>query len=244
MEDSIFLLALKSSFILGLIHGVNPCGHSWLVLAPFTAGSKNPFKVTSYTVSFILGTTLACLAIGATLGMLSTQIPASVSVFLENTITVTIIILGIILIIKPHMLHSHDHEHNHDHDHEHNHDHDHEHHHSHDHSHSHCHCKPDKKVKKGVIGLFVIGFVNMIIPCPTLAIMYSYAIESSSVYTSTAVFASYALSTGISIAAVIFAIYKVTSLMQKLQKPWIESAVMRSAGALTIVFGVITLFVE
>lgn len=239
MENTVFLLALKSSFVLGLIHGVNPCGHSWIVLAPFVTGSKNPVKVIIYTTAFILGTAATCVLLGVTLGMISTQIPESVSRFLEYGIAATIIILGVILIVKPHLLHSHDHD-----DHHHHHDHGHDHGHDHEHHHEHTHCKRQAGLNKGAVGLFVIGFVNMIIPCPTLAIMYSYAIDSSSIYTSTAVFLSYAISTGISIAAVIFAIYKTTSLMQKLQKPWVESAVMRSAGVLTIVFGVISIFVE
>jgi len=211
--DTMFLIALKSSFILGLIHGVNPCGHSWIVLAPFTVGNKNPLKVTLYTTSFILGTAVACLLIGATLGMLSTKIPAGVTQMLEYGISAFIIVIGVLLIVDPHLLHSHS-------------------------------CENDKRVDKGVLGLFAIGFVNMIIPCPTLAIMYSYAIESANVYTSTAVFASYALATGISIAGVIFSIYKVTSLMQKLQKHWIEHAVMRTAGVLTVLFGVLSFFME
>ncbi len=31
--ESLFLIALQSSLFLGLIHGINPCGHSWIVLA-------------------------------------------------------------------------------------------------------------------------------------------------------------------------------------------------------------------
>lgn len=44
-------------------------------------------------------------------------------------------------------------------------------------------------------GLFVVGFVNMIVPCPTAAVMYGYAINSGSMVTAIAVFGVYAIST-------------------------------------------------
>ena len=37
--DHLFWLPPQSSFALGLIHGINPCGRSWLVPAPFVAGT-------------------------------------------------------------------------------------------------------------------------------------------------------------------------------------------------------------
>lgn len=249
MEMDLFWIAIQSSFILGLIHGVNPCGHSWVVLAPFVAGSKEPKKVTLYTISFVMGTTIACLIIGATLGMVSTSLPPIVARWLEYGVATTIIILGLILIVKPHLLHSHDHD---DDSHDHHHEHEHKQEHN-NHTHSKIrniksdstnNYKKKSRFKAGVLGLFGIGFVNMIIPCPTLAIMYSYAIESKSVVTSLWVFLTYALSTGLSIGFVIFSIYKITTMMQKLQKSWIEGAVMRTAGVLTVAFGLISLFVK
>ncbi len=84
----------------------------------------------------------------------------------------------------------------------------------------------------------------MIVPCPTVAIMYSYALESGSAMQAVSVFASYALGTAIALAGVIFAIYKVTDLIRKLQKPWIEPAIMRTVGVLTITFGFYTLYLD
>jgi len=82
----------------------------------------------------------------------------------------------------------------------------------------------------------------MIVPCPTVAIMYKYALDSGSIGASTAVFASYALGTGLSLAVVIFAIYKVTTMMRTLRRPWVEPLIMRTAGALTVFFGVFSYF--
>ncbi|WP_026836456.1 winged helix DNA-binding protein [Limisalsivibrio acetivorans] len=52
--ESLFQAVFQSSFILGIIHGINPCGHSWIVLAPFVAGNRNPGKVVHHTASLIV----------------------------------------------------------------------------------------------------------------------------------------------------------------------------------------------
>jgi nickel/cobalt exporter len=35
-----FIVALQTSVVLGLLHGLSPCEHSWPILAPFAVGSK------------------------------------------------------------------------------------------------------------------------------------------------------------------------------------------------------------
>ncbi len=248
--DALFMVALQSSLMLGLIHGVNPCGHSWVVLAPFVAGDKSGRRVSILTASFIFGTTLGCLAIGLALGMLSARLPESVRFFTDMLTGGIIIVLGAILLWRPHLLHSHDH---HDHCPEHGHDHDHgghcschSHHHHDDHEHQHDHNghshTPLSAKRSTAWGLGTLGFVNMIVPCPTVAIMYSYALESGSATKAVAVFASYAVGTGLALAGVIFAIYKVTSLIRRMQQSWVEPAIMRTVGVMTMAFGVYTLY--
>ena len=230
--DSIFLVAMQSSLFLGLIHGINPCGHSWLVLAPFVCGEKKGARVFSLTSAFILGTTLACLIIGLTLGSISLTIPDSLTNIVDIITVAILVLLGSILIVKPELLHSHDHSHDHDHDHAH----------SHDHSHHGCGCSCSHAKSSfrsvTVWGLFSIGFVNMIVPCPTVAIMYKYALDSGSVFKGTAVFGSYALGTGVALAAVIYAIYRAAAFVRTLEQDWVEPLVMRTAGLMTICFAI------
>ncbi len=240
--ESLFLVALQSSLFLGLIHGINPCGHSWVVIAPFVAGDKNGKRVFTLTSAFIIGTTLGCLAIGLFLGSVSASLPESTRYFTDITTAAIIIILGGILIWRPHLLHSHDHGHDHRkcacQGHQHNNDH------ANDKHHDHNTHTPLAAKRTTLWGLFTLGFVNMIVPCPTVAIMYTYALESGSAVKAVSVFASYAVGTAVALAGVIFAIYKVTGLIRKLQKPWIEPAIMRTAGALTITFGIYTLYLD
>ncbi|MBL0701903.1 MAG: sulfite exporter TauE/SafE family protein [Desulfosarcina sp.] len=228
--DSLFLTAIQSSLLLGLIHGINPCGHSWLVLTPFVIGGK-PGKMVSYlTLSFIAGTAVACLALGASLGAISLLIPPHLQWYIEVGTGVVLIILGLILIFRPYFLHHHDHgdschgKHCH---------------HSHE---SHYDKAVKKKGKTTGLFLFGVGFVNMIIPCPTVAIMYGYAIESGNILKATLVFAAYALTTGVTVGVVIFAIIKISNLIRTLQQNWIETAMMRTAGFVTVLFSSITLY--
>ena len=94
---------------------------------------------------------------------------------------------------------------------------------------------------RSALGLLTLGFVNMIVPCPTLAIMYSYALKSGNAAKATAVFASYAVGTAAALAVVIFAIYKVANLVRRLEQPWIEPLIMRVAGVVTVFFGIYSL---
>lgn len=231
--DNLLLYTLQSSLVLGLLHGISPCGHSWLILAPFVAGETKGGRVAGLTFSFLAGTTISCVLIGMSLGTLSGIIPASMIKWLEYGTTTLIVFLGTAMIIKPELLHNHDHEHNHDPDHEHN----------------ACGCNANHthntiftRLKKNltVKTIFVIGFLNMIIPCPTVSIMYKYAIESGNYIKSTLVFTIYAVATAIAVSMVIFAIYKVTSLLYSLQKAWIEKTIMRTAGVVTILFGIMS----
>ena len=91
-------------------------------------------------------------------------------------------------------------------------------------------------------GLFSIGFLNMIVPCPTLAIMYTYALDSGSVYKGTMVFAAYAVGTAMALSGVIYAIYKAAGFVRTLSQEWVEPLVMRTAGVMTIGFGVYALY--
>ncbi|MGL1931010.1 MAG: sulfite exporter TauE/SafE family protein [Desulfotalea sp.] len=237
--ESLLLAAIQSSFILGILHGINPCGHSWLVLAPFTTGEKSGKRVFVLTMSFLTGTSLACLLLGLSLGAVAQFIPAGITGWVGIVTSIILLILGVLLLYNPHILHNHDHEH-HDHDHD-------DHHHDEQHCHNHC----DHQAKIGIVGklkmmtknptmlpmaLFGIGFVNMIIPCPTAAIMYGYALNADSILTATIVFGIYAIATAISVGGVIFLIFKVTSMATSLKKEWVEPLIMRLAGVVIIIF--------
>lgn len=238
--ETLLAAAIQSSFMLGLIHGVNPCGHSWLVLAPFVSAEKSGRQVTILTVAFLAGTALACLVLGASLGAISMLIPSSAGVWVEGGTSLILMVIGLLLLYDPHILHSHGHHHD-------------DHHHTDGNCGDHSHHENEeglsdrltsllKNQKSMPIMLFGIGFVNMIVPCPTAAVMYGYALNSGSTSNATLVFGTYALSTAIAVGAIIYLIFKVTSMASSLQKDWVEPLVMRLAGLVIVVFSGYGLF--
>ncbi len=166
--------------------------------------------------------------------------------WVEIGTSVILIILGLLLIYNPHLLHNHEHDEHHDHCHGYGDEHDH----SECRKHSHSHDSHDKlgflsklhKLTKNrrvlPFALFGIGFVNMIVPCPTAAIMYGYALNAGSAFTATLVFGTYAISTAIAVGGVIYLIFKATSMANSLQKEWVEPIVMRLSGVIIVLFSV------
>lgn len=231
MEHNTLLIALQSSIMLGLLHGINPCGHSWLVLAPFTTGERSGRRVALLTISFLAGTALACLFLGLTLGTISQFIPTRITTWVEAGTSIILILLGLLLLYNPHILHNHDHDHENQHHCDHNHE---------EHCHKHGITTKLKQLTKNKTmlptALFGIGFVNMIIPCPTAAVMYGYALNANSALNATLVFGAYAVTTAITVGGVIFLIFKATTVANSLQKKWLEPLIMRLAGAVIIVF--------
>ena len=249
--ETLLFAAIQSSFRLGLLHGVNPCGHSWLVLAPFVTGEKNGGRVALLTIAFISGTALACLALGASLGAISQLVPVSMGTWVEAGTSILLIILGVLLIYNPHLLHHHGNEHTHASCHDHEDEQSHRHNHGECTAHSHLHERTGVLAKlQNLAGnrkmlpyaLFGIGFVNMIIPCPTAAVMYGYALNAGSTITATLVFGTYAISTALAVGGVIFVIFKATTMASSLQKEWVEPLIMRFAGGVIIIFSGYGLF--
>ena len=66
--------------------------------------------------------------------------------------------------------------------------------------------------------------------------MYGYGLNSGSTLAATIVFGTYAVSTAIAVGAVIYLIFRVTSLAGSLQKDWVEPLIMRAAGAIIVLF--------
>ncbi|MGB3210374.1 MAG: sulfite exporter TauE/SafE family protein [Desulforhopalus sp.] len=244
--ETILLAAIQSSFLLGLLHGINPCGHSWLLLAPFVTGEKNGSRVALLTCAFLSGTALACLALGATIGAISKFVPLYMGTWVEIGTSVILIILGLLLIYNPHLLHNHGHDEQDEHYHGHGNKHEHHeyktHFHSHDSRGNRDFLSKLQKLTKDThllpFALFGIGFVNMIVPCPTAAIMYGYALNAGNALKATLVFGTYAISTAIAVGGVIFLIFKATSMANSLQKEWVESLVMRLSGVVIVIFSV------
>ena len=229
-----FIVALQASIVLGLLHGISPCGHSWPILAPFCITAKSMRKCINVWFFFCLGTTIACIVLGVIFGMLGSFIPPSWDIYFGVGTAGILVILGIVVIFKPHWLHFEDEE-------------------------------EEEVLKKSLDsaeqalqfttskrrfkhgiywGMFSIGFINMIIPCPTAAVMYTYALVAKSIPVGTTIFLAYALATSLVLLIITYFLGKATLFFKKLGQEKYEVLITRISGALIAGFGVYMVIVE
>jgi len=227
-----FFVALQASIMLGLLHGISPCGHSWPILAPFCITAKGMKKCINIWFFFCSGITLACLLLGVLFGALGSIVPPSWDIFFGIGTAVILVILGIVVIFKPHWLHFEDEEEI---------------------------LKgalesteqalqlttSKKRFKHGIYwGMFSIGFVNMIIPCPTVGVMYTYGMVAKSIPVGTVIFLAYALAT--SLVLLIFTCFLGTATLffKNLGQKKYEVLITRISGALIAGFGIYMVIIE
>jgi nickel/cobalt exporter len=183
---------------------------------------------------FCLGTTIACILLGVVFGALGSIIPRSWDIYFGMGTACILIILGIVVIFKPHWLHFEDEEEEEE-------------------------LKgaldsteqalkfttSKKRFKHGIYwGMFSLGFVNMIIPCPTAGVMYTYALVTKSIPVGTAIFLAYALSTSLVLLIITYFLGKATLFFKKLGQEKYEVLITRISGALIAGFGVYMVIVE
>jgi nickel/cobalt exporter len=102
-----------------------------------------------------------------------------------------------------------------------------------------------RRFKYGIYwGMFSLGFVNMIIPCPTAGVMYTYALVAKSIPVGTAIFLAYALSTSLVLLIITYFLGKATLFFKKLGQEKYEVLITRISGALIAGFGVYMVIVE
>lgn len=229
-----FIVAIQASIVLGLLHGISPCGHSWPILAPFCITAKDMRKCINVWFFFCLGTTIACLLLGVVFGALGSIIPPLWDIYFGIGTAGLLVMLGIVVIIKPHWLHFEDEE--------------------------------EEEILKGALGnteqalqfttnkrkfkhgiywgMFSVGFVNMIIPCPTAAVMYTYALVAKSIPVGTAIFLAYALATSLVLLIITYSLGKATLFFKKLGQEKYEVLITRISGVFISGFGVYMVIVE
>jgi len=229
-----FVVALQASIILGLLHGISPCGHSWPMLAPFCITAKGMKKCINVWFFFCLGTTSACVFLGIIFGALGSIVPPSWDVYFGIGTACILVVLGIIVIFKPHWLHFEDE-------------------------------KEEEILKESLSdrekalqftdnknrfkhgiywGMFSIGFFNMIIPCPTASVMYTYALVAKSITVGTVIFLAYALATSLVLLVITYFLGRATLFFKNLGQEKYEVLITRISGALIALFGIYMVCVE
>ena len=137
----------------GVLHGLTPHGHSWLVLLPFALGGSIARGMLRMSLAYSLGIIITAAATGALLGLLSSYIPAAWHVGIELAIGVLLLVVGLSFLLKPLSIH-----------------------HAIDHICSEACASGEEKalVRTGTSGaMFMLGVMSMLIPCPTIMPVYS-----------------------------------------------------------------------
>ncbi len=229
-----FVVALQASIVLGLLHGITPCGHSWPILAPFCITAKGMKKCLMVWFFFCLGTTVACLFLGVVFGALGSIVPHSWDIYFGIGTALILVILGIIVVCKPHWLHFEDEE-------------------EEevlkqaltDKEQAFLFTTSKRRFKHGIYwGMFSLGFVNMIIPCPTASVMYSYALVAKSITVGSIIFLGYAISTSLVLLIITYFLGKATLFFKKFGQEKYEVLITRVSGILIALFGVYMVIVE
>jgi len=229
-----FFVAIQASIALGLLHGISPCGHSWPILAPFCLTASDMKRCLKVWFFFCLGTTASCVVLGVVFGALGSIVPPSWDVYFGIGTAGILVVLGILVIFRPHWLHFEDEE-------------------------QEAILKGSlssaedalrfttsrKKFRHGIYwGMFSIGFFNMIIPCPTAGVMYTYALVAKSIPVGTAIFLAYALATALVLLVITYFLGRATLFFKELSQEKYEVLITRISGALIAGFGVYMVFVE
>jgi nickel/cobalt transporter (NicO) family protein len=212
----------------GLLHGLTPHGHSWLVLLPIALGpGVTRQRMARFAVAYSLGMLATAVVIGAALGAVSQFIPESWHEWMVFGVAGLLIILGLTALIRPLNVH-----------------------HAIDHlCYEHCdadHTPP--KLRSGSLWVvFSLGVMSMLVPCPSVAGIYAAFALTQTWYWGATVFGVYALCTGLTITIVAITIVSAKTVLQSLAKKNNRLLIWRLNGIIFVLVGaymVVTAFQE
>lgn len=202
----------------GVLHGLTPHGHSWLVLLPFALGGMKARGMARMAIAYSLGMLVTAAIAGALLGWLSSLIPMSWHYGVDVGIGVLLMITGIVFLLKPLSIH-----------------------HAIDHMcDEECHSGEERALlRSGTMGaMFIFGVISMVIPCPTLVPMYAALTTGSHTWWEGALFFTlYAVSTGLTITIVAVAMSNARTFVQALEDHGHRLVILRLSGVIMLVMG-------
>lgn len=206
---------LVGAMIWGILHGLTPHGHSWLVLLPFALGGINTRGMTRMATAYCVGMMVAAAATGALLGLLASIIPEGWHQGVEIGIGLLLLTVGVVFIVKPLSVH-----------------------HAIDHiCHEECQSGEERALlRTGTLGaMFMLGVMSMLIPCPTNIPMYAALTAGSrSPLAGATYFTVYALFTSASILFVAIAMVRARSLVVTIEKRGYRKLIWRFSGIIIL----------
>lgn len=236
LSISMILVALATSFILGMVHSLSP-GHGKAMVAAYLVGTRGRIRdavvlgiiVTSTHVFSVIVLGLLILFVSQFIvpqriypwiGVGSGLLVAAVGYWMLASRA-----LGLTPGTQSHSHHPHDH-----HDHNHNHVHGH----SHDHGHSHSHV-PEGNVTFG--SLLALGIAGGMVPCPSALVVLLLSVAVNRVLFGLAMILVFSL--GMALVLILIGILTVTasqfSGVFSSHRKWIQRLPVFSAGLIMII---------
>jgi|GEM_PF-5672722 nickel/cobalt exporter len=217
---------LMQGALLGVLHALIPCVHSWPMLLPFLARGQSPVRI---AVLFGAGMTCACVAVGALLGSLGSALPEEWMHRAEELTGVVLVLIGLMLLWRTRVSHL---------------------------GHIHSECEPEgdhhcehathRSARFADFGpaaaLFFLGIFNALVPCWTNVAALALAAPLDSPTETISVLLAFALCATAVMALLLCAARRGLGLLERLRRPGTESLVLLGSGLLLIMSGLSLLF--
>lgn len=214
----------------GALHALIPCGHGWPVLVPLAAKRASSLAPGA---AFALGVTFGSMGIGALAGAFGQAILKDL-LWTEKVLGVAMIAFGVFYVASPRWVHA---------------------------GHLHGGCQPhdarDAEPHCGhgdhgpaqhlaaprspLVGAFLLGVLNMAVPCYSNATGLALALESKSARDGGVLLGVFGLSAGLTTMLLLALVRRGLGLLGRLATERFERGVFVVSGLAMVVFGVMTL---
>lgn len=210
------------ALLLGALHALIPCAHSWPMVVPMLRPRVSPLRT---AIPFGLGKVVASIGLGVVIGGAFGTLPQGWKIRAEEVTGWILLLLGLLVILRPGVAHL---------------------------GHLHGDCdrtqvlgdgchhathQPDRFARLGpLIGLFVLGVLNMVLPCTTNAAALVLAASAGSLPGAALVFGLYGLSAAIAMTILLLIVHRSASLLKSLGNKKVEMVLLRASGVLMVIF--------
>jgi ABC-type nickel/cobalt efflux system permease component RcnA len=211
-QNNLVLLLLMIPW--GVLHGLTPHGHSWLVMLPFVLGGLDFRGIMRLSTAYCLGMLLTAVVTGALLGLVTSAIPEAWSHGVEVATSGLLILVGLIFMFRPLSIH-----------------------HAIDHiCNEHCHSGEERKLLRSgtAWAMFTMGAMSMLFPCPENVPIYTLPAASRSPVMGMSLFFVYGLSTGATFLFVAGAMVRARGLVEFFERRDARQLMLRLSGLIVL----------
>ncbi len=210
----------------GFLHALVPCAHSWPMLLPFVGRGRGVAKP---ALLFGAGVMLASAMAGALIGTVVDTVPPTLQHRAEEITGIILVVLGVVIAVRPRHGHL---------------------------GHMHGACAPDEGPKCGHsrheprrfaklgagLSLFLLGFINLTIPCWTNLSVVSLSLSSHGVWEGLVLFLAYGGATTVTMVFILWLAERGYHLLERLRGGVSEARLVRASGVFLVLCGLSLVF--